>query len=293
MPASPVSAWLTLYLERLAFQEHERLFEIACHELGRLLELAESRRQLIQAEEALRQAQKMESLALMAGGIAHDINNLFQSILGSLQVAELSPTDERRKLAMLRAYAAVRKGAELGRRMLESSGHMWCVAAPLDLNALIREVVGSHPGLSAALDLPEGLPPIEGDRNLLKQALSHLLINAVEAIGTSPGHIMVSTRQCEDGYQEENSRGRWFMEAPIVRSVGLSVSDNGCGVPDEVLERMFDPFFSTKQFGRGMGLSATLGILKAHRAALQVVSRVGEGTTFQVWFPLVGPASTA
>ena len=290
LSASPVSAWMTLYLERRALQEHERLFEVACHELGCLLELAETRRQIIQAEEGLRQAQKTASLALMAGGIAHDINNLFQSIMGNLQLAELCPTDERGKLALVRALTAVRKGADLGRRMMESSGHMWCVTAPLDLNALVREVAEAHPHPSIALFVTEPLPPMEGDWSHLKQVLSHLLTNAAEAIGSDPGRVTVSTRLCEGGCEEEDCAGRWFTELPTGRTVGLTVTDNGCGATEEVLGRMFEPFFSTKQFGRGVGLSATLGILKAHRAALQVVSRVGEGTSFHVWFPLAEPA---
>jgi signal transduction histidine kinase/ActR/RegA family two-component response regulator len=286
MPACPVTAWMTLYLEHHAFQQHERLFEVACQELGRLLDLAENRRQLLQTEEALRQAKKAESLALMAGAIAHDFNNLFQSIMGSLQVAELSPTDERGKLALARAMTAVQKGAGLGRRMLESSGHMWCVTAPLDLNALVREVVGAHPHLTILLALAPELPPMLGDRNQIKQVLAHLLENAVDALGSGPGTLTVATHLSDDGQREGSPEGRWFTEAPKGRTLGLTVTDEGCGIPEEVMDRMFDPFFSTKQMGRGMGLSASRGILKAHQAALQVVSRVGEGTTFHLWFPL-------
>ncbi len=276
LPAGHISAWMTLYLERHAFQIYERLFQVACLELGRLLALVQDRRKLAQMEEALAKAQKMESLALMASGVAHDFNNLFQSIMGSLQVAEMSPTDERGKLALARALTAVQKGAAMGRRMLETSGQMWCVTAPMNLNALVLEVVGAHPNLPFTLQLAEALPLIDGDRNHLKQALSHLVENAVEAIGSGPGNITITTRLCEDGYPED-SAGRWFT---------ISIADNGCGANEEVLDRMFDPFFSTKLFGRGMGLAATLGILKAHHAALHVESRVGEGTRFQVWLAL-------
>jgi len=261
------------------------LFQVACLELGRLLALVQDRRKLAQMEEALAKAQKMESLALMASGVAHDFNNLFQSIMGSLQVAEMSPTDERGKLALARALTAVQKGAAMGRRMLETSGRMWCVTAPMNLNALVLEVVGAHPNLPFTLQLGEALPLIAGDRNHLKQALSHLVENAVEAIGSGPGNITITTRICEDGYPED-SEGRWFTELPRGRTVAISIADNGCGANEEVLDRMFDPFFSTKLFGRGMGLAATLGILKAHHAALHVESRVGEGTRFQVWLAL-------
>ena len=290
LPASPTSAWMTLYLERCTFHEYERLFQVACLELGRLLDLVHNRRQLAQAEEALRQAQKVESLALMASGVAHDFNNLFQSIMGNLQVAELSPTDERGKLALARALTGVQKGAVLGRRMSETSGRMWCVTAPMDLNGLVQEVVGAHSHLACTLQLTEALPPIAGDRNHLKLALSHIVENAGEAIGSGTGRITVSTRMCEASLPETHG-GRWFTELPMGRTVALTISDNGCGAIEEVLERMCDPFFSTKQFGRGMGLAATLGILRAHGAALQVESRVDEGTRCHIWLPLAEPCA--
>lgn len=289
VPGSPVTGWLTLYLARHAFHGYERLFEVACHELGRLLDLLENRRHLERAEEALGQAQKRESLALMAGGIAHDINNLFQSIMGNLQVAELTTSDEQRATALARALAAVRKGADLGRRMLETSGHMWCTAVPMDVNALIRESVAAEAGLSVSLDLAAPLPNVEGDRNLLKQALAHLLANAREATGGEAGRITVSTRAEEARVAEGRGAGRWITPAPAGPAVRLTVADEGGGIPAEALERMFDPFFSTKQFGRGMGLPATLGILKAHKAGLQVENRPGLGASFQLWLPLAEP----
>ena len=285
MQDRPVLAWLTVNLGSRAFQEYERLFEVACQELGRLLDLIEGRNRMLQAEEALRQAEKRGSLALMAGGVAHDFNNLFQSIMAHVQVAELSLTDERGKSALAKALTAVRRGADLGRRMLEASGCMWGPVVPLDLNGLVQEVVGAHPDHPFTLELSEALPPIAGDPGQLRLALSHLVQNAGEAIGSGNGRIKVSTSLSGDR-PLPGSGGRWFTELPVGRNVTIAVADTGCGASAKVLERMFDPFFSTKQFGRGMSLAATLGILKAHRAALQVESRVGEGTTFHLWFPL-------
>jgi signal transduction histidine kinase/DNA-binding NarL/FixJ family response regulator len=285
LPGGPNSAWMTLYMERRAFREYARLFEIACLELARLLDLAESHRQVSEAEAALLQAQKMESIALMAGGVAHDFNNLFQSILGSLELAALSPTDERGKTALARALTAVERGADMGRRLLETSGHLWCVTAPLDLNSLVREVLAARPELAFTLELAGDLPLVKGDRNHLKNALAHILTNAVEAIGSGPGRITVSTRLSKGEPREDHTEGQWFTEHPTGRTVAITLADTGCGATEEVVSRMFDPFFSTKLFGRGMSLAATQGILKAHHAALYVESRVGEGTTFHIWLP--------
>ena len=291
LPGAPACAYLALYLERQAFQDYLRLFEVACQELGRILDLAESRRRLQQAEEGLRQAEKIESLAQMSQGVAHHLNNLFQGIRIALDMALLKGVDESGRTAFLaQAVMSVEKGAGLARQILNFGGNIWCVKVPLDLNGLVREVVTAHPEWEVMLQLADDLPPVDGDAKQLKQALVHLLSNAAEAAG-SASPIGLSTWIGDSGFPELRE-GRWITETAMGPGVGLSVSDSGCGASEEVLDRMFDPFFTTKQFGRGLGLPATLGILKAHGAGLQVERRPGQGLAFNLWFatPDAAPA---
>jgi signal transduction histidine kinase/FixJ family two-component response regulator len=286
---SPASGSLTLFTERRSLLDYEHLFEVACEELFRLIELADSQRTLAQAEAALHQAQKTQSLALMAGGIAHDFNNLFQGILANLELADHIAVDERSKLVLAKAIVAVQTGGRLSRKLLEFTGAMWYVPVPLDLHALVQEAFEARyrdpVGVEILLDLAAVYPEIKGDRNYLLQALAQLLDNAVEAIGDGPGRITISTREHDALDVEDGTGCRWLTDPPAGRSVRLTIADDGCGASEEVLGRMFDPFFTTKQLGRGLGLPAVLGILKAHGAALQVESRVGEGITFHIWFP--------
>ncbi len=291
-PGVAASGCMTLYAEQRTLREHERLFEVACQELARLLDLAESRRQLSRSEEALRQAQKAESLALMAGGIAHDFNNLFQSITANLELMAMLTAGQREKNLLGNLLAAVKKGGGLAGQMLEFSGHMWKVDIPLDLNALAREAIEAchqeADSVQFVADLAEDLPPVVGDQNHLLQALAHLLRNAAEAIGAGPGRITITTSVADWKEDKDTPRGRWLTNVPAGQAICLSITDDGCGASEQVLSRMFDPFYTTKQLGRGLGLPATLGIIKAHQAALQVESRAGAGSTFRLWFPVVG-----
>ncbi|HEU4951976.1 MAG TPA: ATP-binding protein [Holophagaceae bacterium] len=243
-----------------------------------------------QTEEALRQAQKLESLAVLAGGIAHDFNNFLTAMLGNLELAraaaQASPGAGR---YLDRLADAVGRASDLARQMLAYSGKGRVVVKPLDLNRLIEEMsqllASSMPKKTRLiLELEADLPPVEGDATQLQQVVMNLLINAAESLPEGEGGIRLRTaleRQppASPGVFLPGGQRR---EGPHVR---LEVEDTGGGMSEEVASRIFDPFFTTKPTGRGLGLSAMLGILRGHQGAIQVQSAPGQGTCFTLWFP--------
>lgn len=239
------------------------------------------------AEERVRRLQKSESLSLMASGIAHDFNNLFQSVQGNLELALASPSDPVRVGASLeRALRILGEAASLSRKMLDFSGLGFRKAVPTDLRDLLHAQLEALrqdllPGIRLEAELAERLPPVNADPEQLGQVVSGLVANASEAVGASGtiGLVLRQERLTERDLQE----GFWVEPPPAQEGVSLLVSDTGPGIPSEILGRIFDPFFSTKAAGRGLGLSATLGILRNHHAGLQVVSSP-QGSTFRICF---------
>ncbi len=249
-------------------------------------------------ERRLQHGQKLESLGLMAGGIAHDFNNLLMAILGNLELAQenVSPVSAARH-DIEEAMHAARRAADLTRQMLAYSGKGTFLIKSLDLNELVAE--NAHM-LQAAiprnvtfdLRLHEALPPIKADPGQIQQIIMNLITNAAEAIGQASGLVTLSTgvEECDAAYL---AASRLDDKPHPGTYVWVEVSDTGCGMDPDVLHRLFDPFFSTKFTGRGLGLAATLGIVRGHRGAIIVQSRVNEGTTFRVLFPAAAaPAIT-
>ena len=243
------------------------------------------------AEEALRQAQKTESLGVLAGGVAHDFNNLLVAILGQTSLAQAILPEENRAYAHIeKAAKAAKRAADLTRQLLAYSGRGQFEARPLNLNVLIQEnlhlfevAIPKHIHLRSQLAQP--LPLIEADTGQMQQIIMNLILNAVEAIGDQRGTIMVGTgiHRITD---EDRSYGQSGGEPLAVGSyVTLEITDNGIGMDASTLTRIFDPFFTTKPTGRGLGLAAVLGIVRGHKGELQVHSQVGNGTTFKVLLP--------
>ena len=236
----------------------------------------------LKTEEALRQAQKLESLGLMAGGVAHDFNNLLTALIGNLDLARMSHPEAGAAEPFLDAMGAtLRRASDLARQMLAYAGQARVEVRPVDLNASVRELAGLMSAsmskkIELRFELAEDLPLVEGDPVQLQQVLLNLITNAADAIGDREGVITVLSRVEPDGPEGE----------PGARAAALEVRDTGAGMSARVKARIFDPFFTTKSSGRGLGLSALLGILKAHRAAVQVESEPGAGTRFILRFPL-------
>jgi PAS domain S-box-containing protein len=243
-----------------------------------------------QAEERLRQTQKLESIGLLAGGIAHDFNNLLVGVMGNASLARDAVGPDHPAIVLLdRVQECAEHAADLTRQMLAYSGKGRFVIEPLDLSAQVSAIAGLvQPSISKKVrvefSLAEGLPPVEADRGQIQQVIMNLLLNASEALGEGPGVLSVRTAE-----EELDPRGRRFDVAPPDISAGryllLEVRDTGCGMDEETRARIFDPFFTTKFTGRGLGLAAVAGIIRGHNGAMEVSSTPGRGSCFTAWFP--------
>lgn len=244
----------------------------------------------LEMERRLLHAQKLESLGVLAGGIAHDFNNLLMAILGyaDLALLDMSPVSPARP-SIQEIINASHRAADLCRQMLAYSGKGKFVIERLRLDEVIHEMVHMLKTCISKkallnLSLAKELPSIEGDPAQLRQVLMNLVINASEAIGDRSGVITISTgaRHCDAEYLRET-----FLDDSLPEGlyVSLEVSDTGCGMDKETQARIFEPFFTTKFTGRGLGMSAVLGIVRGHKGALKVYSEPGKGTTFRLLFP--------
>ncbi len=249
---------------------------------------AEEDRQKLEAQ--MQQTQTLESLGVLAGGIAHDFNNLLMGILGNTELAAggLSPDSEART-RLHEVESAGRRAAELCKQMLAYSGRGRFEVRPLDLSEVVREMAHL---LKASIskkatfhqDLATGLPAFEADATQIRQVVMNLVTNASEALGEDGGTITLRTgaMECDEDYHRQTYLAQELAPGTYVF---LEVGDTGSGMDEETRERIFDPFFSTKFVGRGLGLAATLGIVRGHRGALEVDSNPNEGTVFRVLFP--------
>ncbi|AKF03081.1 sensory box histidine kinase/response regulator [Sandaracinus amylolyticus] len=254
---------------------------------------------LREAESALLHAQKLESLGVLAGGIAHDFNNLLAIVLAFTGVAQRHIDPESPAYGALREVEhASRRAADLTRQMLVYSGRSARMIAPLSLDEVVRgiaQLASSSFSKKVALELSLAgeLPQLAADRSQIEQLVLNLLTNASEAIGDEPGTIAVRTRAVELAAGAVDA-ATTQATLPAGRYLELEVRDTGCGMDESTRARMFDPFFSTKAHGRGLGLSAMLGILRSHGAGLAITTAPGAGTTFRVYFPVAdrieGPA---
>ncbi len=223
-------------------------------------------------ERRLLESQKRESLGVLAGGVAHDFNNLLTTIIGnaSLVRERLSHDDSRERLgAVLRASE---RAALLVQQLLAYSGKGAIFVKRLDLSqeiramdSLLRATVPSEVELK--FDLAGDLPPVQADASQMRQMVMNLVVNAGEAIDAR-GEIFVATRA-------DSERGK----------VILDVRDTGCGIDEAIRARIFDPFFTTKFTGRGLGLAAVMGIIRASHGDIEVESAPGRGSTFRVFLP--------
>ncbi len=244
----------------------------------------------LELERQMLNTQKLESLGVMAGGIAHDYNNLLQSILGNIELAslKLAPDSEPHKY-IANAMNSGKHAAHLTGLMLTYVGKGFIDKKELDLNELVREntdmlKMAASSTVSMELHLAGNLPVIFADDAHIQQVVMNLIINAAESIEKPPGLIRLTTgvQNCDQGYL---SASLLEEKPPPGSYVFLEVADNGCGMSADILKRLFDPFFTTKFTGRGLGMSAVMGIIKIHNGALFVESKPGEGTTFRVLLP--------
>jgi PAS domain S-box-containing protein len=248
----------------------------------------EERRHL---DRSLMQAQRLGSLSLFAGGVAHDFNNMLVGIRGNIELAlqRLGPSSPARQV-LDDARRATHHASELTSQLLAYSGRREHAAEPVDLNALTEEMTQLLRATTAnraavKLELAPELPTAEGDATQVRQVLMNLLTNATESLGGEPGAVTVRTSVAgaEDVRAWSNALAPG--EPVAARYVVLEVHDDGCGMDAETRARVFDPFFTTKVTGRGLGLAAALGIVRGHRGAIGVESAPGAGSTFRVAVP--------
>ena len=238
----------------------------------------------------LQEAQKMESLGLLAGGIAHDFNNLLMIILGNTELARfnMTPCGETTR-ALHEIQRATLRAAELSKQMLVYAGRSFINPKPLALNTVIEETLAL---IESSLPARQGihrrfdplLPVIAMDEGQTRQLVVNLVTNAVEALGDNQGDITVTT-----GVASLTAAGLAGLQGDEAPQPGdylyLEVTDSGSGMDPETRRRMFDPFFSTKFTGRGLGLAAVLGIIRGHHGVVKVRSAKGHGATITVYLP--------
>lgn len=248
-------------------------------------------RQRALLELQVQQAQKMESLGVMAGGIAHDFNNILTGIMGNAELVQLdmAESDGRRK-CLDGILQSSRRAAELCRQMLAYSGRGRFVTESFCLNDLVSEMA---PLLRASVprtasfdcELDPCLPEIQGDRAQFRQILVNLLTNAAESLEDRRGSVTIRTgaKHCSEEFLQSTHLPELL---PPGEYAYLEVEDTGSGIAAELHERIFDPFFSTRFAGRGLGLPAVLGIVRSHKGALQSKTAPGNGTLFRLFFPV-------
>jgi PAS domain S-box-containing protein len=244
-------------------------------------------------EARLRQSDKMQALGTLAGGIAHDFNNLLTAILGSLELAGPKVADQPRVQRLIEnARGAAERGASLTKRLLSFSRAHDLQARVVDVNALIvgmSDLFGRSLGglVTVRTDLEDGLPAVQVDPDQLELAVLNLCINARDAMPEG-GTITVATRRLSISGDPEIADGSYL---------GISVTDEGTGIPEEILRRVCEPFFTTKAVGQGtgLGLAMVFGLAQQSKGRLVIDSEVGRGTRVELALPFAtrAPERTA
>jgi signal transduction histidine kinase/CheY-like chemotaxis protein len=262
------------------------------HLLAITLDITERKRAEVERaalDQKLLDAQKWESLGVLAGGIAHDFNNILTVILGSAGLARKGLSQHSPIITYLdQIEQASRRAADLCRQLLAYAGRGHIPAGTTDLNQLVKSstaLLGLPASKSTAVHfaLTASLPDVRADPAQVRQVLVNLVMNAAEAVGDTSGEIVIRTRMVEI----DSTPPVGYHLPPLPGCYAeLSVTDTGPGIPAEIKSRIFDPFFTTKFAGRGLGLSAVLGIMRAHDGAIRVNTAPGS-TTVEVLWPVV------
>lgn len=247
----------------------------------------------LEMEKRILHSQKLESLGVLAGGLAHEFNNILTVIQAGLEIARM---EAEKGLPITISYIdgaldASKRAADLTAKMLAYAGKsVISVKKKVDLNAvaqtsltLCSASIGDN--VEVRLDGAVDLPGINGDANQIQQMAINLITNSLEAIGSNKGSITVKTgvENCD----EKRLKASAVQDGQCApgRFVFLEVVDTGCGINEADRKRLFDPFYTTRFLGRGLGLAATLGIVRSHKGTIFIDSVPNKGTTFRVLFP--------
>ena len=253
------------------------------------LKNAEEKRLLL--ENKILYLQKLESMGVLAGGIAHDFNNLLMGIMGNAELARMELEEETPVSSHLKEIEdASKRAAELCRQMLAFSGKGNFIMSPVDINLFFEEM---EPMICSILpkNVDFVFSPrnekifIEADTTQIRQMIMNLVTNSLEAIGEKPGVISVNTGLMV--YDRDYLSETWLHESLTGGEYAyLEISDTGTGMSQEIIDKIFDPFFSTKFIGRGLGLPVVLGIVRGHNGTIKVYSEPDHGTTVKILIPL-------
>ena len=286
----------TLVLEA-GTRPHTRWFDVRISPMAKLFVLAivrditESvidRNRRRAAETRLQHVHKQESLSLLAGSIAHDVNNVLSSILNTVEIAAHKCTSATAQEVLATVREAVHRGSLMGQELMTYAGEMKINLRQVDFAKFMRDtrpvlngVVG--PNVSIRYDLPDDLPPVDADADQLWKVFFNLVKNASEA-QDGVGEIRVRARRYE---MTDDLAVYFFSSKPLPAGPGVlvTVSDDGPGIPKGMMRRVFDPYVSTKASGRGFGLATVNTIIDAHHGGVRVESQPDRGTTFGVFLP--------
>jgi PAS domain S-box-containing protein len=255
----------------------------------RNLELAEALDELKRLQEQLLHAQKMESIGTLAGGIAHDFNNILSGVLGyaSLLRNKIDPEDPLYRYVSTIEQSAI-KASKLTQQLLTFGRATKYQVRPVNINPALEESLHIlERTITRKIQIEKDISPnlwtVEADISQIEQVVLNLCINARDAMPDG-GTLTISSKNCYVG--DEESRGHVGLEKG--NYVKISISDTGTGIPEDIRNRIFDPFFSSKEKGTGLGLSVVYGIVKNHGGFVHVESRLGKGTTFDIFLPMSG-----
>ncbi len=264
------------------------------------LDVLEDIHEYKQAQESLQQVQKWEGLAVLAGGVAHDFNNLLVGIMGHASILEQRLKGDPASLKHVsKLMSAARRSADLTKQMLAYSGRGQFVTRAVDFNEVIRENIGliyastSHAVL-VDTDLRDSLPTIMADPTQMQQVVMNLAINAAQAIDDKREGLITFQTDISSIHELRLEGAKWSSQVGTFKDqmyVVIEIADNGTGMDQQTLVRVFEPFFSTKSQGSGLGLAAVQGILRGHNGVMRVRSTPGQGTTFQLMLPVSGELS--
>lgn len=277
--------------------EYRDLFTLFASRAAAELERQHIEDQRRQLQAQMLHVQKLESLGVLAGGIAHDFNNLLASILGNTSLAQMQLSSTSSANTYLNEIEkAAQRSAELVQQMLAYAGKGRFLVEEIDFNILVREMAGLlRTSISKKAELELELEPrplrVKVDATQIRQVVMNLITNASDALGENAGAIRLRTRLVPEPpaavAEAMGSAAGLGAGVELGPAALLEVEDTGCGMDQKTRERLFDPFFTTKAKGRGLGLSALLGIVRTHRGAVLVESEVDQGSLFKVYLPLL------
>ena len=234
------------------------------------------------------QTQKFESLSVLAGGIAHDLNNSLMAIIGNTELL-IDGIATNTQTSLQEMLTAAQRAAKLSDQMLTFSGKGIFHLYPCHINELVKNAVNGlsskHPSnADIQFDLDDNLPEILADSAQISQVVNNLCLNAFEAITAEGVHINIRT--AEQILSGNEQFGPHAGEVIAGQYIAITISDDGPGIDNIIQERLFEPFVSTKMPGRGLGLAAVLGIIRAHEGYIKIDSEIGRGTSVTVYLPM-------